>query len=641
MNSANSMLSTKPTLLGNLRASDNAPSTTGSTTEDVDMSLPVSSDDEPEEDEFDEDEYAASEAQHQRNIKVKEAGKPPPFLFDSVIRGHLIRLQFLNMIANDLVPRFPRAENTTEPTPAVASKAQLGLPSPEEQSEDDAEARAQENVPHGRFLRDPPINPIPTPPIEDLPYLQQKITEPFVFDESDDDMQQEAVTMLVRQEFERAAFDRQADLQQMHEEYRDRYASWKQDISYLDRANRDIHMTPAPASPAPSAAPSVTPLVGHERTRGGRNTTEADLQAAIALSEQTMKEEEERREREAQESAVPNDDHEAVVLSMLSKEDAHLEEFFDTSGLVTPQISQDLLRYIPPEDDFNDEEQLAFTQAYCQTPKKWGKMAESLPGRDFKQCISHYYLTKGEAKYKEIWRRAQPKRKRGRIPATKPRSTALMSELTYRDGEEGAVAVTDTGRPRRAAAPTFGDNATEAEVTAAAQPAKRLAVAKDAASDGTPTKAARKGKTGTATKTRRTKAQMLEDKANAQLAAAGQDAGQIPLESLEKSSPKVIASGRDRARTLLRAEEFIHPILPVGKPIDLDQPQYAGLDDKNALALAAQATNQPTSYWSVPEQQKFPQLVAYFGRDFAAIADFMKTKTSTMVSCQFKMLRQN
>jgi hypothetical protein len=41
---------------------------------------------------------------------------------------------------------------------------------------------------------------------------------------------------------------------------------------------------------------------------------------------------------------------------------------------------------------------------------------------------------------------------------------------------------------------------------------------------------------------------------------------------------------------------------------------------------------QPTSYWSVPEQRDFPQLLAHFGRDFEGISNFMKTKTTVMVS---------
>ena len=38
-------------------------------------------------------------------------------------------------------------------------------------------------------------------------------------------------------------------------------------------------------------------------------------------------------------------------------------------------------------------------------------------------------------------------------------------------------------------------------------------------------------------------------------------------------------------------------------------------------------------YWSLPEQMKFRSLVAYFGRDFEAIANFMKNKSATMVCC--------
>jgi hypothetical protein len=59
----------------------------------------------------------------------------------------------------------------------------------------------------------------------------------------------------------------------------------------------------------------------------------------------------------------------------------------------------------------------------------------------------------------------------------------------------------------------------------------------------------------------------------------------------------------------------------------------AGLTDMSNLngSSATPSGNQPSSYWSVPEQNKFPHLIAYFGRDFEAISNFMKTKTVTMV----------
>ena len=42
-----------------------------------------------------------------------------------------------------------------------------------------------------------------------------------------------------------------------------------------------------------------------------------------------------------------------------------------------------------------------------------------------------------------------------------------------------------------------------------------------------------------------------------------------------------------------------------------------------------------SSYWSVPEQVKFRQLVSYYGRDFSRIADVLKTKSRTMVKYHY------
>jgi hypothetical protein len=39
-----------------------------------------------------------------------------------------------------------------------------------------------------------------------------------------------------------------------------------------------------------------------------------------------------------------------------------------------------------------------------------------------------------------------------------------------------------------------------------------------------------------------------------------------------------------------------------------------------------------SSYWSVPEQIYFPEMLDYFGRDWAGISSWMQTKTSNMVS---------
>jgi Myb-like DNA-binding domain len=595
--------------------------------EDVDMSLPDSSEDE---DEFDEDDYAASEEKHRQERILLEARKPLPLLQDASIRHLLVRIQFLNMIMNEVIPKSSATADTFDDKAKAVEPPPIGLPSPEERSEEREERpEIKHPQPRGRPLSQPAINPIPTPPIDDLPFLFRGSPKRMAFDESDNEVENEAITTLFRQEFENEAFEWNSELQDLQADYRHRYPLWKQDVAMLDQERRELQPSPAPASPAPSAAPSVTPSLSHERTRGARNTTEADLQAAILMSQQSLKEEEERREREAASSSQPNYDTEAHVPSMMKPSEVELNFFEDTNRLIPTTLALDVFAYVPPEDDFTEEEQLTFIQAYCQYPKKWGRIAESLPGRSYKDCITHYYLTKNETKYKIMWRNSQPRKKRGRA-ATKPRSTALMSEMVYENDGDAAIAVTDTGRPRRAAAPTFGDTPGDSDISTPVPQSKRLALSKEANGDQVPAKSGRGRKAGGVAKPRRTKAQIQADQQQA--------AQLIPAGATDGSPQKVGAAPRERSRTLLRAENGLVKCDGMGSPemsriVDVEMAQYSQLDaERLPSSMALAASNQPTSYWSVPEQQKFPQLIAYFGRDFGSIADFMKTKTVTMVT---------
>lgn len=609
--------------------------------EDVEMSAPASSeDDEDEEDEdeeeaeddsFDEDYFAESEERFRQEIALLEARKPPPILEDANIVSLLVKLRFLEMIMQEKTPTMVRSpvQASIEHVPARVP-VHTGLPSPEQASQgvdnklDNVEEEGTTPAhPKGRPLKQAPVNPIPTPPIEDLPYLKMGTPERVVFEDSDDEIQHEAVAILLQQEFERNAWDWRSDLEDMRGEFRRKYPIWKQEVAQLEHERRELQPSPAPASPAPSAAPSVTPSLTHERTRGARNTTEADLQAAILMSQQSLREEEERREREAASSSLPNYDTEAVVPPMLKPADVELSEFKDTNRRVPDELAIDVFAYVPPEDDFTEEEQELFIKAYCQTPKKWGKIAESIPGRTYQDCIVHYYLTKNQARYKDRWRRSQPRKKRGRT-ANKPRSNAL---LVYGDeGEVAPVPVTDSGRPRRAAAPTFGDVPSEADSSTPVPQSKKLTSGvKDGSAEPGATKPARGRKAGIATKTRRTKAQIQADQQALLLSGA------------EASSDKpVVGVKGEKARPLLRPETISarndgSAVEPIPGPNDAPL-QYPVSDMSVAAQLANPVASQVTSYWSVPEQHKFPELLAYYGRDFAAIADFMKTKSVTMVS---------
>ena len=52
---------------------------------------------------------------------------------------------------------------------------------------------------------------------------------------------------------------------------------------------------------------------------------------------------------------------------------------------------------------------------------------------------------------------------------------------------------------------------------------------------------------------------------------------------------------------------------------------------RQELRAGAEDNATPSSYWSVPEQDTFYNLVRYFGTDWQAIAATMKTKTAIMV----------
>ncbi|KAK5031544.1 hypothetical protein LTR13_007533 [Exophiala sideris] len=606
--------------------------------EDVEMSAPASSEDEDEEEEeeaeddsFDEDYFAESEERFRQELELLEARKPPPILEDATIVSLLFKLQFLEMIMqeNDPMPVRSPVQASIEQIPAPKSDP-TGLPSPEQapqEIDNKIEDKEEEEIapahPKGRPLKQAPVNPIPTPPIEDLPYLKAETPERDVFEDSDNEIEHEAVAILLQQEFERSAWDWRSDLEDMRGEFRRKYPIWKQEVIQLEHERRDVQASPAPASPAPSAAPSVTPSLSHERTRGARNTTEADLQAAILMSQQSLREEEERREREAASSSLPNYDTEAVVPPMLKPADVELSEFKDTNRRVSKELAIDVFAYVPPEDDFTEEEQKLFITAYCQTPKKWGKIAEAIPGRTYQDCIVHYYLTKNQAHYKDIWRRSQPRKKRGRT-ANKPRSNALL--VYGDDGEVAPVPVTDSGRPRRAAAPTFGDAPSEVDSSTPVPQSKKLASAsKDGSAEPAATKPARGRKAGIATKTRRTKAQIQADQQALLLSGA------------EATSDKpVVGVKGEKARPLPRPETVatrndVPALEQIPRPPDTLLPQHPGSEMSAAAQMANPAASQVTSYWSVPEQHKFPELLAYYGRDFAAIADFMKTKSVTMI----------
>jgi hypothetical protein len=296
----------------------------------------------------------------------------------------------------------------------------------------------------------------------------------------------------------------------------------------------------------------------------------------------------------------------------------------------------DVFGFLPPPNDFTKEEHVTFTDAFMAHPKRWGKIAESLPGRDYRQCIVHYYLTKEEIKYKAKLNKRWSRRGRGKNRSTRPKSNALIADLGVvkpdLDGEDETPQITETGRPRRAAAPTFGDSNDPEGVA----PARRGQTGKD----GEPiekTTTSRRGGRGGARTQRRVKTGQQDPKAQ------GAPPGIVPLAALPsaESGPEVMMEstpGPPQEREVVDKDNIPPNSRPRPGRGRAKEGMYVFESTEAEPIMAPKPSDtgygslQPTSYWSVPEQRDFPRLLAHFGRDFEGISNFMKTKTTVMVS---------
>jgi len=60
--------------------------------------------------------------------------------------------------------------------------------------------------------------------------------------------------------------------------------------------------------------------------------------------------------------ARPNYDQEAFVPDMISPSERDISAFRDENWRVPPSLALDIFEYIPPVDDFTEEEQALFTR---------------------------------------------------------------------------------------------------------------------------------------------------------------------------------------------------------------------------------------------------------------------------------------
>ena len=625
----------------------------------------TSSDSEKEDDESDEaaaedtqmdlneEDFAEAERKFGREMQALQAKRPP------TPRSHpqlLTLLDELDALATAL-------EKKTKMVPAdgetPAAPVSMGLPSPKVGDAEEMDCK-----------REGTISPLPvrvrpqTPPVESLPFLNNGPPTPFseIEDLQEDVDRQDTVENLL---IKRLMKQRELLLSEddtTKEAFSRMYRQWRMSVENFEEVRKAeetvVDSSGVDDMPLAAATPSV---VG----RRGRVISELAMDEVLRISQETAaKEEQARREREAPIYLPPetfNSEREAVVPNMLNRFDAHTCMFVDTNNLVDSELALDALCFIPKEDDFTSAEKETFLYTYLLYPKRFGMIADALEGRDFRDCVQHYYLTKRSVKYKDQ-EAAFLKTKKGKRLASqlrsqiRPRASGLMSTL---DGmmelEAQNIALTEKGRPRRAAAPTFGDVVETETATPAATPARRGAAANKENLNGNLSLSSEKPTT------RRTRAPTKEKpgrKPKTQLLAAAP--GPSPPKNMPESIRGISKESTITAENEPRMDEFdgaqvlaglssgepyrpqvyqqaMPEAWPTNRPVptSMDQiPQHVShvaQEHSHPPQQKPSGAAQTSSYWSVPEHQDFYNYVRHFGTNWQAIASTMKTKTHIMV----------
>lgn len=500
-----------------------------------------------------------------------------------------------------------------------------------------------------------------TPPISSLPFKPNKLQwweDPEFLAEMEADAQWQPY---LEQELLQKEEARDEHVKKLREEYAGHYRRYLEFCDSDDPAAVKYRAKVAANQKAVSRAASATPAAESRpegRRAGSRFATEHDM--ARVLQESKREAQELERSKQAAKAKAASE-KEAVIPDMISREEYANFSFHDTSHLISPDRAPAIFGVPPPEDDFTEEECEIFENAYLDTPKNWTKIAAALPGRDYKECIDHYYNVKHRDNLKEKVRKKEKGKKKGRHAGSgsKPKSNALMANLGSRDGEtEDGQDVTDGGgerrRPRRAAAPIWPIEApSESETTTPAQtPGRRNASAAkaDTGSETGPPKRKGKGASNREKSAKQAKNGQLIAAAPALSTKSREEEKSLPPgQIMEKPKQGSSESGRFSGQwdgtssmahqMMARGSQELFTGLPAGT-VDRGFQSYSDQEyaESGPLGMGFDASQgdrrnlpQTSSYWSVPEQTDFPALLQHFGTDWQAIAKWMGTKTHIMV----------
>lgn len=476
--------------------------------------------------------------------------------------------------------------------------------------------------------------------------------------------------------------------------FKDLFETWYSECREMDKES--IRKKKGTSEPAEiGVSPVLTGTVAPETVgrRAGRSAP-SDVVRSEAEMQQVLKGlAEEEQQKSADTRSKDQNAREAVVPDMIM-DPTELLIFKDTNRLLrTDDEILAAFRYDVPADDWSDSEHKLFCERYTLFPKQWGKIAQEIEGRDFKACILHYYMTKKTCIYKELIRgpgkRGRTKGRRKAASSQRTRQSALIADLGRRSGvgeeDEGAdsedvtpAAMTETGRPKRAAAPVFGadannnNNNNNLDLELLGTNGKRGGrESKGGDDDGEKTergtKRARGGNNAGREKQKRVKAPANPPVQPAIPAPIQPVLAPVP-EKVEKKEEKKKEDLREResdAVSALTGMGMALEILPEpmiiedNNPLIIQQPHQNQLAEQPPTPLqqpptlpttppiplpttptpkkdkgdrAEKPIAQTSSYWSVPEQSDFPHLLASFGTNWPQISLRLASKTTVMVS---------
>jgi serine/arginine repetitive matrix protein 2 len=621
---------------------------------------------------LDEGDFAGSEAKYNRERELLEARKVDLSAHHLRAMSPLHEIMLLHSLMTDhvrataektdanttqedvlmqdeipLSPQIPAAQDitATEPlTPKQEDTADIVMEEKEEEKEDRAPAPATVAL---RLRRGVSLDYDTMPDLSTLPYLGSGPPTPLSDIEQDRPKLPESVMLAIRDRL-RKSIEPELSTEETLQQYATLYRQWRHNTRPLDeeREQEESERQPSAEPSLKATTPDVTtaamtglldgslPTGTGRRTHSSRWATELDFEQVIKESLKTAEEERMGKREKEPRRAMADPEKEADLPLEIVESEAERRRYRDTNFQREPGQGIFVFHYEPPEDDFTEEEHRVMVQNYRdQYAKKWGKLAEILykevgAERTYKDCINHYYATKWGREYKGKLRRGRGGRRGGRAGG---RGRGAIANMERPEPTEDGLPLplTETGRPRRSAAPTFGGMEADFDPNATTPTPGRARRQTDA--DGTQDKAGRRGKS-------------LKDKGrgkakNMPIAAAPigfpakvdrkekglgvkteDESSKRPLGDMPMTMP--ISTGLIEDQIMFPAESLS------GMPINMmDRP-------KNT----ASARPGPSSYWSVSELQDFDKNVTHFGTDWVAIANHMGTKTHTMIKNQYLRL---